>query len=290
MKLLHDPQDDLLRVAIFMSGSGSNAEKIIERYLSDREAGDIAFEPVLMVTDNPDSNAVHIATKRYGNFTLPVFTNSIRGFYRTRGIEDIANETIREEYDDVQAGLLREFGINCVALAGYDWKVTPILCNSFLTTNVHPGRLDVKDENGKPKYRGLAWVPSAKAILAGDNEVYTSVHLVTPELDNGAVIAVSEAQPVPLEARVDDRKKLLGEAESLKGISDFIRKHPSITKDELCALFPIYRLAADCQKRLKENGDWLVYPQAIRDVADGKYALDGKTVYFDRKPIPAAVR
>ncbi len=292
MQMLHDPEQGVMRLAIFMSETGSNATKLIERYLADRDANDVAFEPVLMFTDNPDSNAVEIATKRFikRGFTLPVFTHSIRGFYSMRGVEDIANEAAREEYDEVQAGLLHEFGVDCIALAGYNWVVSPALCNPFFIENVHPGRLDVKGKDGRPKYRGLAWIPSAKAILAGDNEVYTSVHVVTRELDGGPVLAVSEPQPVPLEARIEDRKKLLGNAKSVKEISDFIKAHPDTKKDVLFEMFPIYKHAVDCQNRLKENGDWIVYPQAIRDVAVGRYALDGKTVYFDGKPMPTKVR
>jgi phosphoribosylglycinamide formyltransferase-1 len=53
--------------------------------------------------------------------------------------------------------------------------------------NIHPSLL--------PKYKGLD--THARAIEAGDSHAGASVHIVTPELDDGAVLAQAKVAIVP---------------------------------------------------------------------------------------------
>ncbi|MCX6709128.1 MAG: formyltransferase family protein [Candidatus Woesearchaeota archaeon] len=277
MESLYSPKDTPMRVAIFMSGSGTNAKKIIEAYIANRDAGRVFFEPVLVFTDNPASNAVKIAKEDYREHgvTLPVVFKSYKEFMKCPG-------ATRGKYDMEQCKMLDNKNVDCVALAGYDWIVTPIICENFLTVNVHPGDLRVKKPNGKPAYAGLAWVPSAKAVLAGENNVYTSVHKVTEVLDGGSVLAVSDAVPVPDNVKsLEDRAVLLGEAKSVSEIEHFIRDNPSVEGPELRRKFPVYGVGKDLQNILKEFGDWVVFPRVLRDIARGLYSLDGDKAYLD---------
>jgi hypothetical protein len=178
-------------------------------------------------------------------------------------------------------------------MAGYDWVISPVLCDYFTMVNVHPGDLRVVDENGKRKYFGLGWVPSAKAILGGKKDVHTSVHLVTSELDGGPLLGVSAPQPVPPQvAPLMNRHVLLGEGmNSLKEVMSYIRQHPDMKDEELSARFPIYGFAKDCQERLKVNGDWVVFPQVLSWLSQGKYQQDSKgKIYLENKPVPDGVQ
>jgi phosphoribosylglycinamide formyltransferase-1 len=281
MESLYVPKDEPMRVAIFMSGSGTNAKKIIEAYIANRDAGRIFFEPVMIFTDNPASNAVRIAREdyRHRGVALPVIFRSYREFMKVAG-------ATRGKYDMEQCKLLDDKNIDCVALAGYDWIVTPIICENFLTVNVHPGDLRVRKPNGKPAYAGLAWVPSAKAVLAGENNVYTTVHKVTKVLDGGSALAVSDAVPVPDDVKsLENRAVLLGEAKSVSEIEHFIRDNPAVKDEELRRKFPLYGIGKDLQNILKEVGDWVVYPRVLRDIARGLYSLDGDKAYLDGKPV-----
>ena len=52
------------------------------------------------------------------------------------------------------------------------------------------------------------------------------------------------------------------------------------------------RLARDAnQDRLKEAGDWVVFPMTLQYVAEGRFAADESgAVYFDGEPVPAGLR
>lgn len=286
-----------MRTALFMSSKGTNAQKIIEHFLAERKSQMPSYVPVFIFTDNPDSSAVRIGTKDYldQGFTVPVVVNSFKGFFSSLEADDLKDEYMRETYDSQQLGLLLNYDIDCVALAGYDWIVTPTICKRVLTVNVHPGDLRVRKPNGKPAYAGLAWEPSAKAVLSGENNVYTSVHIVDEEVDTGTVLAVSEPVPVPDDVKsLEDRAVLLGEAKSVRDISHFIRGSPpaeseeqkKIKEEELRRKFPIYGIAKDLQERLKVVGDWVVYPRVLRDIARGGYEQDDAgRIYLDGKPV-----
>lgn len=293
LKKLYEPKP--MRLAIFMSGSGSNAKKIIEKYLKQRNEGMAFFKPLLIFTDNPDSNALKISCDEYKEegFMINLHCHPIKEFYKRKGYDDLKSIDVRAEYDKDQHDTLKDYGIDVIALAGYDWVVTPILCDNFLTVNVHPGDLRVKfpEEHknaGKRRYIGLGWVPSAKAIINGEEKVYTSVHLVTSELDGGQLLAVSAPQKVQEEVRsLEDRTVLLGEAKNISDISKYIRNNPDMNDEELYKRFPICRFAKDCQERLKIHGDWIVFPEVITYLAQGRYSKDEKGgIYFDGKAIP----
>jgi folate-dependent phosphoribosylglycinamide formyltransferase PurN len=290
-----------MRVALFMSGSGSNACRIIEEYLRQKDNADItgeepSFEIAAIFTDNLDSNATRIGLEDYVDqgLSLPVVTHPIRQFYEDNGAaDDPGNKEVRARYDTQSLEMLAAAPgvgeIDMIALAGYDWVTT--VSDELLLANVHPGDLRVSYEggsrDGKRRYTGLGWVPSAKAILNGEPTVYTSVHVVTPGLDEGPLLAVSAPQDVPDKIRAAGREALLGEATGLGKIMKYVREHPDEDDGTLAAKFPIYGAASDCQERLKINGDWVVFPRVVDWIAQGRYAKDEDgALHLDNEPIP----
>ena len=123
-----------LPAAILMSGTGSNARKLLE-------LPDPAFSVRLILTDNPASNAAAIARER----GVPCEVLNIREFCGS-ALRDPAR---RAAYDREAARLLARCGARLAALAGWDWVVGPELCRSFLFVNVHPGDLRVTDARGR---------------------------------------------------------------------------------------------------------------------------------------------
>lgn len=259
---LFDPRKQPMRVACFMSGSGTNVRRIIEHQKKlEEENGKSPYEVVLIFTDNPESNAERIA-KEYG---ISFLLNDIKKFYEERDLKDMK---VREEYDRKTLELIKPYNIDLIALAGYAWFLTKPLVSNYLIVNVHPADLSVVDEKGKRKYVGLYHVPSMKAILSGEKFLHSSTHLVTEDLDAGEILLISK----PLRVQLPE------------GISLEDLKKPE--NKEL-----LKKIAEEHQNKLKEVGDWKIFPLTLQWIAEGKFEVDEKrNVYFDGKLIKNGYR
>ena len=125
-----------------------------------------------------------------------------------------------------------------VFAAGFMALLSEEFVNNFFILNVHPGDLtkyELAGERhifrGKRAVVGDAWIPPAKAISAGYEELYSSMHVMTPEMDTGPVLM--RGYPLPIDynyllSRVDIRdEKILrkvGSAaqEALKHLGDHV--------------------------------------------------------------------
>ena len=238
IKPLYIPKKEPMRVAGFMSGSGTNLRRILEQ---ERSLKPSPYRVVLVFSDTEGSNSRIIADE-YG---VQHDCRDIREFYKEKKA-DRKDMKVREEYDRKTAELLRTMRIDVVALCGYMSIVTAPIYDSFVTLNVHPADL-TKMEKGKRKYAGLMGKEAVKAaMLAGDNALRSSVHVVTKDVDYGPVLMASE--PV----RIDRAGKEDADAaaERYLGI-------------------------------LKEKGDWVVYPKALRLLAEGRIGMENGMVYVD---------
>src|SRR3989344_768487 len=238
-KQLYQPTSQPMRVAGFMSGSGSNIRKIIEA--SKREHG--LYEVVVLFSDRAGSKANAIGK----DFDIPVITRDIEGFYAARG-KQLRDMTVRREFDWMTQEALAPHVVNVIAYGGYMSIVTSLLLRTYLGINVHPADLSVVDGNGRRRYTGDKAV--AKALQAGERFIRATTHILEEKVDYGKVLMVS----APLDVRA-------GES------------------------------ADDAQSRLKEAGDWVIFPQTLRYLADGRFARDDEgKIHFDGEPIPNGVR
>jgi folate-dependent phosphoribosylglycinamide formyltransferase PurN len=139
-------------------------------------------------------------------------------------------------------------------------KATPVLINAFLGINVHPADLSVKTPEGKRKYTGDKAVE--KAVRDGAGEIRSSVHIVAEKVDYGRILRVSAPLQVILPPNLDFKDDAL-----------------------------VKQIAKEHQDRLKEVGDWVIFPQTLLDIAEGRFAegLEGR-LFFNRVPIPDGVR
>lgn len=271
-----------LPAAILMSGTGSNARRLLELPRP-------AFEVRLILTDNPASNAAAIA----GEHGVPWELADIRDFCQAQAdparLRDdeyamLRNPARRAAYDRELGRLLARAGARLVALAGWDWVLGPELCRSFLFVNVHPGDLRITDAQGRRKYVGLGWVPTAKAILAGERFVHSSTHLVTPELDGGPIARVSRPVPVDLPPGVRSAN-ILPEGAELGDLIRDIRYNQGRRYGEAL----LYTHSRMLQEKLKEQGDWVEFPRTVQRLAElvlaGRLVLDASgSVRLDGAP------
>lgn len=147
------------RVAVLISGTGTNMAAL----LYAAKAVDCPYEIVLVASNNPDAAGLKLA--------------------EAEGIATFAHphkSLSREAHDSIMHDALVAAKTEFVALAGY----MRILNSEFVSKwegrmlNIHPSLL--------PKYKGLH--THERAIEAGDSHGGCSVHLVTPELDDGPIL------------------------------------------------------------------------------------------------------
>lgn len=148
------------KIAIFASGAGSNAQKIIDHFRNHP-----SIRVSLIVCNKPGAGVLSIAEKEGIPYILIEKENFFRG-----------NAYVEE---------LKEAGINFIVLAGFLWKIPTKLIEAFphRIINIHPALL--------PKYGGKgmygAFVHEA-VIAAGDKESGITVHYVDEEYDHGNTI------------------------------------------------------------------------------------------------------
>lgn len=104
--------------------------------------------------------------------------------------------TDRRTYDAMTAHVLRELGIDTVLCLGYIYVLTDVMLNAFPNRifNIHDSDLTIRHIDGERKYIGLR--STRDAILAGETETRSTLHLVTEQLDGGPILALSRAYPV----------------------------------------------------------------------------------------------
>lgn len=148
------------RVAIFISGGGSNMVA-----LADSMTGDHPARPVLVLSNRADAGGLEKARAR-GIATAVVD-------HRPFGEDRAAFEARISRH-------LADHDIDLIALAGF----MRVLTGGFTAQwagrmlNIHPSLL--------PKYRGLN--THARALAAGDSEAGCTVHEVTADLDDGPIL------------------------------------------------------------------------------------------------------
>ena len=247
-----------MRVAIMMSGSGTNAERIIEY---SRAAANPSYEPVIIFTEDPGSEAENIGHR----FDLPVMVNDWKKFFRE---SDKNGNDARILFDDPTAVLFRKHHVDVVALAGYNWFVSEKIFRLFLTLNIHPGDLRPLYENGERKYAGgIGHVPIMNAIRNGENYLHSTVHVVNEIPDGGDILMVSD--PVPVQLPEGTTRETLSVPGNLAMFEELAKAH---------------------QRRLKELGDWKIFPKVLDLIAEGRFGRNEEdSLYFDDRHIPSGI-
>jgi formyltetrahydrofolate-dependent phosphoribosylglycinamide formyltransferase len=150
----------LTSVAIFASGAGSNAQKVIDHF-----RGNKTVKIALIVCNRPGAGVLNIAEKEH----IPVLLIEKEAFFRGNGYLDE----------------LKAVGIDFIVLAGFLWKVPATLTAAYPNriVNIHPALL--------PRYggKGMYGMHVHEAIIAaGEKESGITIHYVDNVYDNGDII------------------------------------------------------------------------------------------------------
>lgn len=155
---------EIFKIAVLVSGRGSNMEALINASMKNPELG---YEVVCVLSDNPSAPALDIARAH----RVEALFADPGDKYRTR---------LTEEAEARYAELLRERKVDCIMLAGFMRLLKGALLRDFegKILNIHPSLL--------PKFPGLD--VHQRVIEAGERESGCTVHFVDAGMDTGPII------------------------------------------------------------------------------------------------------
>lgn len=169
-KAISDDLAGIVHIAIFASGAGSNAQKIIERFAGPKNRIKVS----LLVCNRPKAGVLSIAAQH----NIPSLLIEKEQFFNGDGY----------------IGELREKHIDFIVLAGFLWKLPPALVKAYpgKIINIHPALL--------PRYGGKGMYGHhvhEAVIAAGEKESGITVHYVDEIYDNGAIIFQAACPVLP---------------------------------------------------------------------------------------------
>lgn len=160
-----------IRLAVFASGSGTNAEQIATYF-----KGHPHIEVTAVFTNNPKAGVID----RMRKFFIPVYVFNRKECNET---ELLDNELVK----------LR---VNYIILAGFLWLMPARLIKLYNNKiiNIHPALL--------PKFggKGMYGMNVHKAVIeASEKESGITIHRVTEEYDKGEILFQESVQISPIE-------------------------------------------------------------------------------------------
>ena len=154
-----DSSPQKFRIAIFASGAGSNAQKIIDHFRKSKDA-----EIALIVCNKHRAGVLSIAEKE----GIPVLLLNKNSLLETGYVPELQKEKI-----------------NLIVLAGFLWQIPAVLIRAYphRIINIHPGLL--------PAYGGKGMYGNAvheAVIKANEKESGITIHYVDEIYDHGEII------------------------------------------------------------------------------------------------------
>ncbi len=149
-----------LKLAVFISGTGSNMTSIMEACKS----ADYPAEISVVLSNNP--NAAGLISAQENGISTEIVNH-----------KDFSS---REDFEDEIVERLENHKVDLIVLAGFMRILTPSFVENFpdQIINIHPSLL--------PDYKGLN--THERAINDGKKEAGCSIHFVSSELDSGPII------------------------------------------------------------------------------------------------------
>lgn len=209
----------MLKLAVMVSGGGTNLQAIIDRIGDGSIPG---AEIVRVISNNPGVYALERAKKA----GIPSQVLSPKSF------------AAREEFNEALLEALQETGADLVVLAGCLVAIPANVIHAFpgRIINIHPALIPSFCGRG---YYGLH--VHEKVLERGVKVTGATVHFVDEDLDHGQII-LQKAVEIP----------------------------EGITAEEL-------------QKKVMQEAEWVILPEAIRLIAEGRVRIEGGVTHIKKE-------
>ena len=167
-------------LAIFGSGSGTNAENIIEYF-----AGSDTVR-IVVVLSNKKEAGIHARARR---LSVPSFTFSFAEF----------------KEGSLVINKLKEYRVDFIVLAGFLQLISPVIIDDYRERiiNIHPALL--------PKFGGKGMYGSyvhEAVVAAKETETGITIHYVNERYDDGAIIFQATCPVFPEDTAADVAAKV----------------------------------------------------------------------------------
>lgn len=168
------------RIAIFASGSGTNAENIAEYFSADQ-----SLEVAAIVCNKKGAGVIERAKR----LEVPLWMIDRTQFYES---EELENRLEKEKVD-------------LIVLAGFLWKVPAKFLQRFSgrVLNIHPSLLP---KFGGKKMYGMNVHQSVKA--SGDDKTGITIHIIDEEYDKGEIVFQANCPVVESDTPEDIAQKV----------------------------------------------------------------------------------
>lgn len=159
-----------LRLAVLISGRGSNMDALIKACAQENFPAEIAA----VIANRPDAGGIEKA--RAAGLATAIIDHKL---YQDRQAFEA----------DLQKTILEHAPVDLICLAGFMRVLTPWLVDQWpeRMINIHPSLL--------PDYKGLD--THARALADGRTEAGCTVHYVVPAMDDGPVILQKRVPVLP---------------------------------------------------------------------------------------------
>ncbi|MFC2044413.1 formyltransferase family protein, partial [Chloroflexota bacterium] len=216
-QLIYDPSKSggKMTIVCFVSGSGTNYREIVAQNRDHR---------YVFFTNRPGCGGAAIAVGNKHEVIELSHIPYLRDAKKRYGPRNVPrNCSERVKYEQQICGLIESHIAgepDLICLTGYDQWLTDWMVDKYYPRilNIHPG-------DTTKGYNGLHWVPSAKAILAGDEAIRSTLFFVDKGEDTGPVLV--QSKPLNITQILDklESKEIEGLLEGLFKVSSFATIH-----------------------------------------------------------------
>lgn len=249
----------MIKIGWFTTGRGPGSLNLMTKMLETIESGEIKAQ-ISFVFINREvkgnqfrANLIKMAEDR-GVPIVILPSDSFRRDLKAKGMD-----TWRDAYGEELRSRLSAYEIDFGVLAGYMLIFDPETCRQYSLINLHPALPDT--------YKGT-WEEIVGQVVDNNDERYGSmVHLCTPDLDRGPIIAYDSFM-------VDD---LLGSCRSRTDMVQSIRDRE--LKREAFLLMETIKQVVDGSIVLKDGAAWtrdgpkLLVPPCLSDMIDHELGI-----------------